>query len=535
MPEQIQNIINRIKEWWTALELKQKVMLITAAAVIVAAIGILGFVVTRPQMTTLTRADNFEQASKIRGLLEGEGIAYTLGDDGLTFTINQKDWANAQILLGTNDIPSEGYSINDVVTGSFSTTEADKQKLYKAYLESKFEAALASLSNVSSAQVTLYIPKDDGTLIANQEESYAGIILDLSDNMEADQAAGLAKYIATELGNDSTANITILDSNGNTLFAGGDEATSAGIASTNQAVKRDAEANVVSKVRHILAGNNLGSALYDDVEIGVNLAMDFSNKESVDYHYYVDEGKDEGYLDSYSVATTENVNGVAGTPGTDSNDDTTYVIEDNGYSTSNTNEENFDYLPSETITTQKGEVGAVDYANSSLSLIAKNIIVYNEDVLKANGELEDITFEQYQEQNSDFVRTEVDEDLYQAISRATGIPVENISIMSYDVPMFQESEGGRDLMDYLQIVLAVLILAMLGFVVFRSLRREQEEEVAEEVSVETLLQAQQDENLEEIGFTDKSEARLLIEKFVEENPEAVAALLRNWLNEDWGE
>ncbi|MBO6215317.1 MAG: hypothetical protein J6N76_07260 [Lachnospiraceae bacterium] len=129
----------------------------------------------------------------------------------------------------------------------------------------------------------------------------------------------------------------------------------------------------------------------------------------------------------------------------------------------------------------------------------------------------------------------MDQDLYQAISDATGIPVENISIMSYDVPMFQESEAGRDIFDYLQIVLAVLILAMLGFVVFRSLRREEEEEVAEEVSVETLLEAQQEENLEEIGFSEKSEARMLIEKFVEENPEAVAALLRNWLNEDWGD
>ena len=32
---------------------------------------------------------------------------------------------------------------------------------------------------------------------------------------------------------------------------------------------------------------------------------------------------------------------------------------------------------------------------------------------------------------------------------------------------------------------------------------------------------------------EKSEARVLIEKFVEEKPEAVASLLRNWLNEDW--
>jgi flagellar M-ring protein FliF len=83
--------------------------------------------------------------------------------------------------------------------------------------------------------------------------------------------------------------------------------------------------------------------------------------------------------------------------------------------------------------------------------------------------------------------------------------------------------------------MALLIFAMLGFVVFKTLRKEEEEEVAEEVSVEALLEQQQvEENLEDIGFNEKSEARILIEKFVDEKPEAVASLLRNWLNEDWG-
>ena len=51
--------------------------------------------------------------------------------------------------------------------------------------------------------------------------------------------------------------------------------------------------------------------------------------------------------------------------------------------------------------------------------------------------------------------------------------------------------------------------------------------------MESLLEMQEEE-LEDIGFNEKSEARVLIEKFVDENPEAVAALLRNWLNDDWG-
>jgi flagellar M-ring protein FliF len=50
--------------------------------------------------------------------------------------------------------------------------------------------------------------------------------------------------------------------------------------------------------------------------------------------------------------------------------------------------------------------------------------------------------------------------------------------------------------------------------------------------VESLLQSTKEE-LEDIGLQEKSETRVMIEKFVDENPEAVANLLRNWLTEDW--
>nr|MCR5354214.1 flagellar biosynthesis protein [Lachnospiraceae bacterium] len=122
------------------------------------------------------------------------------------------------------------------------------------------------------------------------------------------------------------------------------------------------------------------------------------------------------------------------------------------------------------------------------------------------------------------------------VSKATGIAPENITIVAYQIPMFEYAQGPNiGITDILQIVLAVLILAMLGFVVLKTLQGTKEEEVvAEQVSVEALLEAKQEEQLEDIGFSEKSEARILIEKFVDENPEAVANLLRNWLNEDWG-
>ena len=55
----------------------------------------------------------------------------------------------------------------------------------------------------------------------------------------------------------------------------------------------------------------------------------------------------------------------------------------------------------------------------------------------------------------------------------------------------------------------------------------------EELSVENLLQSTPTVSVEDIELETKSETRKLIEKFVDENPEAAANLLRNWLSEDW--
>ena len=121
------------------------------------------------------------------------------------------------------------------------------------------------------------------------------------------------------------------------------------------------------------------------------------------------------------------------------------------------------------------------------------------------------------------------------VANATGFDADNITVVAYEVPYFVYStEKEKTFEDYALIGLVVLILAMLGYVVFRSTRTEKEDEMVAELSVESLLESTKNETpLEDIGFTEKSETRILIEKFVDEKPEAAAALLRNWLEEEW--
>ena len=52
-------------------------------------------------------------------------------------------------------------------------------------------------------------------------------------------------------------------------------------------------------------------------------------------------------------------------------------------------------------------------------------------------------------------------------------------------------------------------------------------------STQNQLERRVQESVEDIEYDEKSEVRKAIEKFVDENPESVALLLRNWLNNDW--
>ena len=196
------------------------------------------------------------------------------------------------------------------------------------------------------------------------------------------------------------------------------------------------------------------------------------------------------------------------------------------------------YATNEKITETKSSGGAINYDTSSISVVATKYRVYKEADMKALGELDDISWEEFKAQNADPVAVDdVNNEYLNLISKATGFPVENIAVKCNEQPIFEDdsSAGAFEISDILQIVLAVLIFALLGYVVFRSTRTQKEEELEAELSVESLLESTNEnvETLEDIGYTEKSETRIMIEKFVDENPDAAALLLRNWLNEDW--
>ena len=148
--------------------------------------------------------------------------------------------------------------------------------------------------------------------------------------------------------------------------------------------------------------------------------------------------------------------------------------------------------------------------------------------------MDGISWEEFKAANSADIRTTVDDEFYNMAAHATGIDRERITIIAYESPIFFDKEGlNVEATDVLSVVMIILILALLAFVVLRSMKSKQATTEEEELSVESMLQSNPDA-VEDIDVETKSETRKMIEKFVDDNPDAAANLLRNWLNEDWG-
>ena len=541
MPEQVQNILNKILEWWKKFNTKQKALLISLTSVVLLALVILAVVMTRPTYVSLYDAADNKEAAAIKKLLDSDGTLDYKVSGTTHFEINAKQESEANMLLGTNDYATNGYNLSKadlskVVNGSFSTTEADKQKLYKDYLETKLAEDLAAQDLIESATVSLDIADDDGTLISRMQESSASVSLRLTGSISDTQAYSIARFVATQLGNDSTDKVTIIDQKtSKIIYSGADQDSDLTLLSSQLDEQERRAASIKSDIKDALAE----SGLFSNVEVGLNLDMSFQDVEDVVHTFWHDEGMDNGEITSQEIYSASGTGDVGGVPGTYSNsDNTSYYTGGTDGEWSVSNQKTL-YSPNEEIKTTTSKGGTINRENCSAAVVAVRNVVYEEDVLKASGALEDMSWDEYKAANGDNRLVENEEEMASYVSmvaKVVGCDESAVEFLCIEKPIFVDSEGnGRTLTDILQIALAVLIFALLGFVVFRSTRKQKETEPEPELSVEALLEstAEAEDELEDIGYSEKSETRILIEKFVDEKPDAAALLLRNWLNEDW--
>ncbi len=530
MQEKAKELLQKVLGWWNKFTSKQQTIIISISAVVVFTFVILIYVFSKPQYTLWRSCETTTEAAEIQAILDEADIIYEISDDALKISVANSQVSQASLAVASAGYVPDGWSIDDVTTGGFSTTEADKQRRYEVFMERQLEEAIESQNAVKQADVMLDIPDQSGTLLASNKEISAYVQLTLRDRMTTEQAANIAKAIATGLGT-SIENITIVDTDANLLYSGEEDYSISGKASSMLQLKTQAEGLLGDEVTKVL----IGTKQYDLVSVASNLEVDYSSYEDVLHTYSVPEGKDQGYYSHYYEYESENTGASGGVPGTDSNDENGYLWQTGENSESTVSEKEIDYLVNEQMKSAITAPGVIKYENSSMSISAISYRVIKEEDVKRQGLLAGTNWEAYKLANNSIKKLVVDEEMYEAVANATRIPRDKITILAYEEPLFVDVEGlSVSTTDVLSIVLIVIILGLLAFVLLKSTSSRKVVSEEEELSVETLLQSVPEPEIDDIELETKSETRKMIEKFVDDNPELAANLLRNWLNEDWG-
>ena len=313
MPDRIKKILDKVLAWWNKFTTKQKTIIVGASAAVIFTFAILIWAFTRPQYTQFQQCSSTAEASKVIEILDSNSIEYKTSTDGLRIQVKNSQLSAANLALGAAGYIPDDYTLDEALSGGFSSTQSDTQKRYANYLEKQLVKDICNIESVNSATVKLNIPDNTGTLIATDQESSAWIQLSLKDKFTQDQALTVAKAVATALGNTSTANITITDTNANLLFSGEEDYSTAGVASNMLELRSQAESLVGSEVKKVM----VGSRQFDMVEVACRLDIDFSEYEKTVHEYYANSGRDEGMLSHRETTEDTNTSGSGGIPGTD--------------------------------------------------------------------------------------------------------------------------------------------------------------------------------------------------------------------------
>lgn len=537
MADRLKELWAKILEWWNRFTAKQKTIIVSVAAVVIFTVAIIIYVFTRPQYVEFITCENAAEAAEVVEILNSAGVSHRESVDGRSIEVEKSQESVASIALGSAGYVPDALNPDVYFSTSMATTSSDRERLWQLYLQDKLGLMFGSLDFVRSATVQVDLPLQNGTLMAQQEEASAYIQLDLSGTLTPGNAQAIARCAATALGNSNTAKITIMDMAGNLIFPNDEEENPTDTAATFEELRNQAESMVAAQVKRVF----LATKHFQDADVVSHLQLDFSTYEEKIRIYNAPDGTTEGLPTVRDEYESSGTSGIEGEPGTGSNDSDypTYVYPNLSNGESSSSESHVEYLQNERERYVTSPAGGIIYENSSMSIALIRYREYYEDTVKRQGLLDGTTWEDFKVVNGDDVRLEVDDDYYDMAANATGISRDRITIIAYEAPIFHDSEGWTEnsTSNLLSIIMILLILGLLAFVVLRSMRtkkEEQEEEAQEEeLSVESMLQSTAENTMEVIDVETKSDVRLMVEKFVDENPEAAASLLRNWLNEDW--
>lgn len=295
-------------------------MLVAVALFTVIGLAAVGFWASQPDYQVLYTGLTPEDAGQVLEYLKKNGIPHQIGAGGAVIEVPSERVYEARMELATQGLPAGGNVGFEVFDrSSLPGTEFTNNVNYQRALQGEMARTIAQLDQIVAARVHIALPStrlyapDDSTPTAS-------VVLQLRPgaSLSTEQVQGIAHLVASAVEGLNAANVTIVDTTGNTLAQGGAGPGDPGALTTDQLA-------VVAKFEHTIQTHiqrMLDAALGRSKSVvTVRAELDFDVQETTQ-EKYEPPAADRGYVKHEQVSQEDYqgaASGPAGAPGMDSN------------------------------------------------------------------------------------------------------------------------------------------------------------------------------------------------------------------------
>ena len=535
MHEKLLGYKTKVVEKWSSIDknLRKKIVVIAIGLIVI--LGLLLYLSFKPEWVVLNSNTDPETIGQIEKILNENAIKNNILNKGTGIEVLEKDESRAKIIIASSEIGKEGISFDDVSANiDIGMTENDKREQYKRLKEAEMKRFIETFENVKTASVMLALPEDTVVFNNNKKEASAGVTLDVKDSFTEEQGATIANLIASSVEGIKVENVTIADTKGNVLYSGKENN------SISHSKKEDIENNKKNEIEGKI--QDTLKPLYDEIKVISSVKFDWDKVQERNLFLTPPvEDATIGVPKHQTEKTESVVNGQAGSePGVESNDQTptNYAIGDNTNGTYDSSSKDTEFGYNEQELLKENNIGTFIPQDSSVAVtVYKHKYYRQEDLIKNKTLNKDLSWEQFKEQNSAPTLISMDQELLDTIKTGTGI--QNVTLTGYEKPIFVDKiKQPIKVEQIILLIIIVVLIALLALALIKKVQPDEIEEIEPEISIEDLIATnkREDEEVAEkiTGITEiESEFKIKIEDFIDENSEAAAQLLRNWLNEEW--
>ncbi|SHG58470.1 flagellar M-ring protein FliF [Thermosyntropha lipolytica DSM 11003] len=373
----IKNFLAGSREFWSKLNLNQKVLMGGAALlVLISLLALIAGAGNREKFDVLYTGLGEKDAAAIVAKLEEYKIPYKLQNQGSTILVPAEKKYELRLKLAGENLPRGEAGFELFEESSFGETQTDKKVKYQRALQGELARTIQSLDKIKAAKVNLALPEP--SLFSEGEElPKASVVIRTEDDnpLTPREVRSIVNLVANSVERLSPENVVIVDQNGNLVSdsINMDYDVTTDIVKMQLAMKRQYEKEKENAIQTML-NKTLGK---DNVVVRVNAELNFDEKQQVDEKYSHDPAGP--FVRSEKIVQksgTGSQTAVAGEPGTDTNIPQ-YAQTDTGTGATSYDESektrNYEINKTETVT--RFSKGDVKYENLTVSVLVNNAIV----------------------------------------------------------------------------------------------------------------------------------------------------------------